>query len=109
MPRSQAHNEYVMAEKKREEWELKNHREGEILEMVEIFEVCSREYGIRTERESLLMTCELSFDGFAPRRVCVEVRIVPYACYSVSCSCFKLQSQRSRFDLNSSQDLLCFR
>lgn len=36
---SQAHNEYVMAEKKREEWELKNHREGEILEMVEIFEV----------------------------------------------------------------------
>lgn len=35
----QAHNEYVMAEKKREEWELKNHREGEILEMVEIFEV----------------------------------------------------------------------
>lgn len=41
---SQAHNEYVMAEKKREEWELKNHREGEILEMVEIFEVCDREY-----------------------------------------------------------------
>ncbi|CAM9243039.1 unnamed protein product [Hapterophycus canaliculatus] len=35
---SKAHNEYVMAEKKREEWELKNHREGEILEMVEIFE-----------------------------------------------------------------------
>lgn len=36
---SQAHNEYVLAEKRREEWELKNHREGEILEMVEIFEV----------------------------------------------------------------------
>lgn len=35
----QAHNEYVLAEKRREEWELKNHREGEILEMVEIFEV----------------------------------------------------------------------
>lgn len=35
----QAHNEYVMAEKKREEWELKNHREGEIFEMVQIFEV----------------------------------------------------------------------
>lgn len=41
---SQAHNEYVMAEKKREEWELKNHREGEILEMVEIFEVRDDEY-----------------------------------------------------------------
>ena len=37
----QAHNEYVMAEKKREEWELKNHRDGEILEMVQIFEVCN--------------------------------------------------------------------
>lgn len=35
---SKAHNEYVLAEKRREEWELKNHREGEILEMVEIFE-----------------------------------------------------------------------
>ncbi|CAM9188284.1 unnamed protein product [Choristocarpus tenellus] len=34
---SKAHNEYVLAEKKREEWELKNHREGEIKEMVDIF------------------------------------------------------------------------
>lgn len=41
----QAHNDYVMAEKKREEWELKNHREGEILEMVEIFEVCGGQFG----------------------------------------------------------------
>ncbi|CAM9160095.1 unnamed protein product [Discosporangium mesarthrocarpum] len=34
---SKAHNEYVLAEKRREEWELKNHREGEIKEMVDIF------------------------------------------------------------------------
>ncbi|CAM9428908.1 unnamed protein product [Sphacelaria rigidula] len=35
---SKAHNEYVLAEKRREEWELKNHRDGEIREMVDIFE-----------------------------------------------------------------------
>ncbi|CAM9326981.1 unnamed protein product [Phaeothamnion confervicola] len=34
---SKAHNEYVLAEKRREEWELKNHKEGEIQEMIEIY------------------------------------------------------------------------
>uniref|UniRef100_A0A7S3XV86 Uncharacterized protein n=1 Tax=Heterosigma akashiwo TaxID=2829 RepID=A0A7S3XV86_HETAK len=34
---SKAHNEYVLSEKKREEWELRNHKEGEIKEMIDIY------------------------------------------------------------------------
>mmetsp|Transcript_424 Transcript_424/g.626 ORF Transcript_424/g.626 Transcript_424/m.626 type:complete len:310 (-) Transcript_424:228-1157(-) len=34
---SKAHNEYVLSEKRREEWELRNHRDGEIQEMVDIY------------------------------------------------------------------------
>mmetsp|Transcript_37593 Transcript_37593/g.49544 ORF Transcript_37593/g.49544 Transcript_37593/m.49544 type:complete len:279 (+) Transcript_37593:172-1008(+) len=34
---SKAHNEYVLSEKRREEWELRNHKEGEIQEMIDIY------------------------------------------------------------------------
>ncbi|CAM9432065.1 unnamed protein product [Ascophyllum nodosum] len=55
-----AHNEYVMAEKKREEWELKNHRDGEILEMVQIFE----ERGMSREDAQDVITTMAKYDDF---------------------------------------------
>merc|ERR1712137_1009491 len=35
---SKANNEWILSEKKREEWEMENYREGEIKEMIEIYE-----------------------------------------------------------------------
>jgi len=34
---SKANNEWILSEKKREEWEMENYREGEIQEMIEIY------------------------------------------------------------------------
>ena len=34
---SKANNEWILSEKKREEWELENYREGEIQEMIDIY------------------------------------------------------------------------
>eukprot|EP00611_Tribonema_gayanum_P010642 TRINITY_DN206_c8_g1_i1.p1 TRINITY_DN206_c8_g1~~TRINITY_DN206_c8_g1_i1.p1 ORF type:complete len:281 (-),score=66.11 TRINITY_DN206_c8_g1_i1:247-1089(-) len=57
---SQAHNEYVMAEKRREEWELKNHREGEIAEMVAIF----TQRGMSQEDASDVVNKMAKYDDF---------------------------------------------
>lgn len=35
---SKANNEWILSERKREEWEMENYREGEIKEMIEIYE-----------------------------------------------------------------------
>ena len=34
---SKAENEWILSEKRREEWELENYREGEIQEMIDIY------------------------------------------------------------------------
>ena len=34
---SKANNEWILSEKKREEWEMENYREGEIQEMIDIY------------------------------------------------------------------------
>ena len=34
---SKANNEWILSEKKREEWEMENYREGEIKEMIDIY------------------------------------------------------------------------
>ncbi len=57
---SKANNEWILSEKKREEWELENYREGEIQEMVEIYV----DKGMSYEDAKLVIETLAKYDDF---------------------------------------------
>jgi hypothetical protein len=57
---SKANNEWILNEKKREEWELENYREGEIQEMVDIY--VSK--GLSPEDAKLVIETMAKYDDF---------------------------------------------
>ena len=57
---SKANNEWILSEKKREEWELENYREGEIQEMVDIYV----EKGMSYEDAKLVIETMAKYDDF---------------------------------------------
>lgn len=57
---SKANNEWILNEKKREEWELENYREGEIQEMIDIYE----SKGLSPEDAKLIIETMAKYDDF---------------------------------------------
>jgi VIT family len=57
---SKATNEWILSEKRREEWELENYREGEIQEMVDIYV----EKGMSYEDAKLVIETMAKYDDF---------------------------------------------
>jgi DNA damage-binding protein 1 len=57
---SKANNEWILSEKKREEWELENFREGEIQEMVDIY----INKGLTPEDARTVIETMAKYDGF---------------------------------------------
>ena len=57
---SKANNEWILSEKKREEWEMINYREGEIQEMIDIYV----NKGLTPEDANLVINTMAKYDDF---------------------------------------------
>jgi vacuolar iron transporter family protein len=57
---SKANNEWILSEKKREEWEMENYREGEIQEMIDIYV----EKGMSYDDAKLVIETMAKYDEF---------------------------------------------
>ena len=57
---SKANNEWILSEKKREEWEMENYREGEIQEMIDIYV----NKGLTLEDATLVIETMAKYEGF---------------------------------------------
>jgi DNA damage-binding protein 1 len=57
---SKAENEWILSERRREEWEFENYPEGEVREMVEIFE----ERGMSNEDATIVITTMAKYKDF---------------------------------------------
>jgi vacuolar iron transporter family protein len=57
---SKANNEWILSEKRREEWELENYREGEIQEMIDIY----TSKGMSLEDAKLCIETMAKYDEF---------------------------------------------